>query len=141
MAALVTLQGGGTGVLHASWASTLQSGQSGIIGTRGTVLSSGRGLRFRTVDMNEEQLLEPEGTLAPLAPSAPHPHPGSLSWDFRAADRCYVDTLRGQHPPSAGAWPLATVRDGQAALEVSLAILHSSEEGRTLPVEPIPVGA
>jgi predicted dehydrogenase len=135
MAALVTLQGGGTGVLHASWASTLRSGQTGIIGTRGTVLSSGRGLRFRSLDMEEEQLLEPEDPLPPLEPSAPHPHRGSLSWDFRVADRCYVDSIRERRPPPA------TVRDGQAALEVSLAILGSSERGQILPVNPIPVGA
>jgi hypothetical protein len=72
MAALVTLQGGGTGVLHASWASTL---------------------------------------------------------------RCYVDSIRERRSPPA------TVRDGQAALEVSLAILRSSEQGQILPVDPIPVGA
>jgi predicted dehydrogenase len=135
MAALVMLQGGGTGVLHASWASTLSSGQTGIIGTHGTVLSSGGGLRFRTVDMAEEQLIEPEESLPPMAPSAPHPHRGSLSWDFRVADRSYVDCIREQRPPPA------TVRDGQAALEVSLAILNSSETGQVVPLDPIPVGA
>jgi predicted dehydrogenase len=135
MAALLTLQGGGTGVLHASWASTLGSGPSGIIGTRGTVLSSGRGLRFRTVDMAEEQLLEPEEALPPMEPWAPHPHRGSLRWDFRVADRCYVDSIREGRPPPA------TVRDGQAALAVSLAILRSSERAQIVPVDPIPVGA
>jgi UDP-N-acetyl-2-amino-2-deoxyglucuronate dehydrogenase len=135
MAALLTLQSGGTGVLHASWASTLSSGQTGIIGTRGTVLSSGPGLRFRTVGMAEEQFLEPEDSLPPMAPSAPHPHRGSLSWDFRIADRCYVDCIREQQPPPA------TVRDGQAALAVSLAILRASEQGQIVPVDPIPVGA
>jgi predicted dehydrogenase len=135
MAALLTLQGGGTGVLHASWASTLSSGQNGIIGTRGAVLSSGPGLRFRTVEMAEEQLLEPEASLPPMEPWAPHPHRGSLSWDFRVADRCYVDCIREQWPPPA------TVRDGLAALEVSLAILSSSEQGQILTVDPLPVGA
>jgi myo-inositol 2-dehydrogenase / D-chiro-inositol 1-dehydrogenase len=135
MAALLTLQSGGSGVLHASWVSTLSSGQTGIIGTRGTVLSSGRGLRFRTVDMPEEQLLEPDDSLPAMEPSAPHPHRGSLSWDFRVADRCYVDCIRERRPPPA------TVRDGQAALQVSLAILRSSDQGQILPVDPIPVGA
>src|SRR5262249_62088197 len=135
LGALVKRQGGGTRVVSGSWASTLRSWQTGIIGARGTVLSSGGGLRFRTVDMEEEQLLEPEGALPPIEPWAPHPHRGSLSWDFRVADRCYVDSIRERRPPPA------TVRDGQAALEVSLAVLRSSERGQILPVHPIPVGA
>jgi len=85
--------------------------------------------------MQDEQLLEPEETLPRMEPSTPHPHRGSLSWDFRVADRCYVDCIREQRPPPA------TVRDGQAALEVSLAILRSSERGEIVPLEPIAVGA
>jgi hypothetical protein len=70
-----------------------------------------------------------------MEPWSPHPHRGSLSGEFRVADRCYVDGIREPRPPPA------TVRDGQAALEVSLAILHSSDEGQIVPVDPIPVGA
>jgi predicted dehydrogenase len=135
MAALVQFQNGAAGVLHASWASTIQSGHSGIIGSRGTVVSGSGGLRLRTQRMESEQMLKPDNELPPLPASPPHPHPGSLTWDFRAADRNYVDCIR------SGGRPESTVRDGLAALEVSLAIVQSSDESRIVPVEPLPVSA
>jgi predicted dehydrogenase len=135
MSALLHLQGGGTGLLHASWASTLHSSHSGIIGTRGTLVSSGDGLRLKTAGMDSDRIIEAPPPPEPLPPEPPFPHPGSLTWDLRAPDRYFVECIRDDRPPEI------TMRDGLAALEVSLAILKSSAEQQRVAVEPIPLGA
>ncbi len=40
-----------------------------------------------------------------------------------------------------GRRPEMTLRDGLAALEISLAVLKSSDERQVVPVEPMPLGA
>src|SRR5579871_3799168 len=56
--AVLHLQCGGAGLLHSSWASAIHSSQSGIIGTRGTLVTHPGGLRLRTLDMEADRIIE-----------------------------------------------------------------------------------
>jgi predicted dehydrogenase len=135
MSAVLHLQRGGNALLHSSWASALHSTFGGIIGTHGTLLTHHAGLRLRTLGMEADRVIEVPPPPEPLPPEPPFPHPGSLTWDLRAPDRYFVECIRDERRPEL------TMRDGLAALEVSLAILKSSAEQQRVDVEPIPLSA
>ena len=133
--AMLNLQCGGTGLLHSSWASTIHSSYGGIIGTGGTVLPDRAGLRLRTTGMDADRIIGAPPGHEPLPPEPPFPHPGSLTWDLRAPDHYFVECIRDDRRPEI------TMRDGLAALEITLALLKSSAERQLVPVEPIALGA
>jgi predicted dehydrogenase len=128
MSALLYLERGGSAQLHASWASAVAAGQRGVIGTKGAVVVEGQSIwdltrvRWRSDDSADEQVVDLRGPIA-------------TDMGYRAMARHFVDCVR------RGVAPTPTLRDGLAALEVSLAILRSAETRQVVSVEPRPVSA
>jgi predicted dehydrogenase len=123
MSALLYLERGGSAQLHASWASSVAAGQRGVIGTKGAVVVEGQSiwdltrLRWRSDDSGAEQIVELQGPIA-------------TDMGYRAMARHFVDCIRRDVAPTP------SLRDGLAALEVSLAILRSSASRQVEAVEP-----
>jgi predicted dehydrogenase len=128
MSALLYLERGGSAQLHASWASAVAAGQRGVIGTKGAAVVEGQSiwdltrLRWRSDDSAAEQVVDLQGPIA-------------TDMGYRAMARHFVDCIRRDVAPTP------TLRDGLAALEVSLAILRSAETRQVVPVEPRPLAA
>lgn len=128
MSALLYLERGGSAQFHASWASAVAAGQRGVIGSRGAVVIEGESIwelsriRWRSDDSREEQAIELRGPLA-------------TDMGYRGMAQHFVDCIQRD------VMPTPTVRDGLAALEVSLAILESAETRQVVSTEPRPVPA
>jgi predicted dehydrogenase len=121
MSALLYLERGGSAQLHASWGSAVAAGQRGVIGTRGAVVVEGQSiwdltrLRWRSDESGAEQVVELQGPIA-------------TDMGYRAMARHFVDCIRRDVRPTP------TLRDGLAALDVSLAVLRSAETRQVVPV-------
>jgi predicted dehydrogenase len=121
MSALLYLERGGSAQLHASWAAAVAAGQRGVIGTKGAAVVEGQSiwelsrLRWRSDDSGDEQVVDLRGPIA-------------TDMGYRAMARHFVDCIR------RGVAPAPTLRDGLAALDVSIAILRSAETGQVVPL-------
>ncbi len=121
MGAILYLESGAMGQLHASLVSPVGASQRGVIGTRGTALIEGKGIwdlprmRWRTEGAESEQVIDLPGPLAD-------------DMGYRSMARYFLDCIREDQRPRP------TARDGLAALEVSLAILRAAAERQVVSV-------
>jgi predicted dehydrogenase len=119
--AVLSLTGGGTALIHASWSSHLEQNSRGVIGTEGTALVEGRGLwdldRFHLKTRNM-----PYETIDVL-----NDKPDVLS--YRRESEHLLDCIEHDRQP------MTTGRDGLATLRVSHAILASHRQDRVVSVD------
>lgn len=116
-----TLKNGGTALIHASWTSMIGRNSRGIIGTKGTIIAEGSGLweiervRLRTLDMEDEliEIIEKD-TLDVTS--------------YYEENRYFIDCVLHDRALSV------TGLDGLKALEISHAILESSQKGAVVSV-------
>lgn len=114
LSATLVFESGALGNIHASWSSHLGHGSRGVIGTRGSFSVEGPGLWMMTHSRSSDT-----GGDAELIER--------FSRDV-AEDMGYVGTARAfRDAVETGSAPLASGHDGLRALEVSCAILASSD--------------
>jgi myo-inositol 2-dehydrogenase/D-chiro-inositol 1-dehydrogenase len=120
---VLTLSGGGSAVIHASWSSHLSRNARGVIGSAGTAMVAGSGLwnldRFhlKTAAMAYETV-ELIGDRLDVQ-------------SYRAESAHFIDCL------GAGRRPAITGEDGLAALRVSHAIRTAHRENRVVAIEKV----
>lgn len=112
--AVLTFAGGGYGNLEASQSCAIPQGGRGLVGTQGAAQTQGNGVRLRTVDMDEDEMIEVEA--------------GNVQQN---QDADFIRAIRtGDVAPVPG-------EDARANIEIGLAIIESGRTGKVvdLPLE------
>jgi len=113
IAAVMTLQAGGTATIQASWASHVGMTHYGVIGSRGSAACGDGVVRWRAEGQASETLItcdRPEDKVPSHQRETEH----------------FIECLR------AGQAPLTGVEDGVATVRISHAVLQSSREERVV---------
>ena len=117
---VLSLEDGGTAIIHASWSSHLGRNSRGIIGTKGTAMVEGNGLwdltyfHLKTSDM-ENEIIEVINDKLDVN-------------SYREESRHFIDCVKNDRQPTI------TGEDGLMALRISHAILTSHRENKVIPV-------
>lgn len=118
---VMALENGGCASINASWSSWLPMCSRGVIGTRGTAVISGRGFfdfmehRIKTADMAYER--------------------SDYVDDPFDAESYYTENKYFADCIEKGETPFITAENGVEALRVSLAILESAKDRRTVKLQ------
>jgi myo-inositol 2-dehydrogenase/D-chiro-inositol 1-dehydrogenase len=131
LSAVLRLEGGSAVTLAVSWSSAVSTSSRGFVGAGGGAVLVGLDM-WTVTELRWARAGEPE-TGEPIDPSE------GADLGYRAASEHFIDCMREDREPEV------TPRDGLAALEVSLALLTSAADGRTVDLSrsslPLPQSA
>jgi predicted dehydrogenase len=118
LSAILRLEGGPAVTLGVSWSSAVSTSSRGFVGAGGAACLVGPDM-WTVTELRWARSGEPE-TVEPIDPSE------GADLGYRAASEHFIDRVREDRAPEA------TVRDGLAALEVSLALRRSADTQQTI---------
>jgi len=125
LSAVLRLDGGSAVTLSISWSSAVSMSSRGFVGSGGAAELAGPDM-WTVTELRWARSGEPE-TVEPIDPSE------GTDLGYRAASEHFIACLREDREPEV------TVADGLAALEVSLALLTSAAENRTVSLAGSPM--